>query len=325
MDDAQSAPVEDQNKEPLTYEETPVIEPVISQDEGIHMQDEMPEAAPAQDTQDVPPTSMPPADMPPAPTTAPLPPVEDVPPPSPKTPPSRGFFSRLVSALGTLLFFIILFGVGVWLSGIIRNYVSTPIETGSPTPTPTTTESVVPAGGATPSAQAVVSTWTRYGVISGVTRREIAGVSYELPPEVLAPACDGATCASQGTYLPGGTRFTVAPRGEGQILKDFRGSIISDLRGQAFSVTQVTIAGRPAIAFAANFTGSTAGGYTFGQMRGVMIEVTDTLSLELNHFTPTGITADFAADDKLFDQILLRVNLSGADKGGTSTSGATLQ
>jgi hypothetical protein len=231
-----------------------------------------------------------------------------------------------VSLLGTLLLFIILFGVGVWLSGIIRNYVSTPIETGSPTPTPTTTESVVPAGGATPSAQAVVSTWTRYGVISGVTRREIAGVSYELPPEVLASACDGATCASQGTYLPGGTRFTVAPRGEGQILKDFRGSIISDLRGQAFSVTQVTVAGRPAIAFAANFTGSTAGGYTFGQMRGVMIEVTDTLSLELNHFTPTGITAHFAADDKLFDQILLRVNLSGADKGGTtSTAGATLQ
>lgn len=322
MDDPQTPQHEEPPKEPLTYEETPVIEPVLQQDEGIQMQDSMPEPTRPEDAS--PPFSgMPPADMPPEPTTAPPPPVSDVP-SSPRPPRTKGFVSRLMGTIGTLLLFVILFGVGVWLSGIVRNYLSAPTQT-QETPTPTPREVTIPQGGATPAATAV-STWTRYGVVSGVTRKEIAGISFELPPEVLAPICDGASCASQGTYLPGGTRFTVAPRGAGQVLKDFRGSIISDLQGQTFTVTQVTIAGRPAVAFAANFTGSTAGGYTFGQMRGVMIEVTDTLSLELNHFTPTGITADFAADDKLFDEILKRVNFSGTEKGGTtSTSGATLQ
>ncbi len=319
MDDPQNPQQEDTPKEPLTYEETPVIEPQATgeahEESAPPVEDNVPTIGLSQS--EMPSSSMP-SDVPPPPAPAPEMP------PAPTPPRSKGFVSRLMGTIGTLLLFIILFGVGVWLSGIVRNYLSAPSETQAPTPTEAPQEVTVPAGGATTSAT-VPSTWKRYGVISGLTRKEIAGISYELPPEAPAPICDGASCASQGTYLPGGTRFTVAPRGTGQVLKDFRGSIISDLRGQAFIVTEVTVAGRPAIAYKADFTGSTAGGYTFGQMRGVMIEVTDTLSLELNHFTPTGVTADFAADDKLFDQILTKVNLSGAEKGSASPSGATLQ
>ena len=35
-----------------------------------------------------------------------------------------------------------------------------------------------------------------------------------------------------------------------------------------------------------------------------MIEVTDTLSLEINHFSPSGITTDFAADDVVLNTIV---------------------
>jgi hypothetical protein len=35
-----------------------------------------------------------------------------------------------------------------------------------------------------------------------------------------------------------------------------------------------------------------------------MVEVTTSLSLEISHFSPNGVTADFAADDALFDQIV---------------------
>jgi len=42
-----------------------------------------------------------------------------------------------------------------------------------------------------------------------------------------------------------------------------------------------------------------------------MIELTPTTSLEIHHFTPTGITTDFAADDELFDKIVGTVVISG--------------
>lgn len=223
--------------------------------------------------------------------------------------PSQGGEPKPHKSLGMFLLFAVLFATGVWLSGIVRNVLSEPpSETVATLPTPE-------PGAATISGTPTQTGWKTYGVISGVTRKEIPGISLQLPPDVLVPICDGTNCASQGTYLPGGTRFTVAPRGAGQVLKDFRGSVISDLRGQQFTVTQTTVVGRPAVVFQGDFTGSTAGGYTFGQMRGVMIEVTDTLSLELNHFTPTGLVADFAADDKLFDEILARLILTATSSG----------
>jgi hypothetical protein len=148
-----------------------------------------------------------------------------------------------------------------------------------------------------------------YSVISGVTRQAVPGITFQLPPTVVPPSCDGESCASQGTYLPGGTRFTIAARGEGQIFKDFRGSIISDLQGQAFTVGEVTVASRRAIEFQGVFNGATANGGVFDQMHGMMIEVTDTLSLEINHFTPTGVVANFTQDDILFADIVASIKL----------------
>lgn len=240
---------------------------------------------------------------------------------SPPPPPQKNLGQRILGTLGMFVLFLLLFVAGVWLSGMVRSYINSPQPTTSIETTPTPAPSVTPSSrSATPSAAPATGGWRTYTVISGITRQAIGGITLSLPSEVLPPVCDGTTCGSQGTYLPGGTRFTVAPRGAGQVLKDFRGSVISDLQGQAFTVTQTTIAGRPAVSFQANFTGSTSGGSTFGQMRGVMIEVTEGMSLELNHFTPTGRTADFAGDDKIFDEILARLVLggnSGAEKGST--------
>jgi hypothetical protein len=56
--------------------------------------------------------------------------------------------------------------------------------------------------------------------------------------------------------------------------------------------------------FTGTFTGHTISGYAFSQMHGDMIALTDSTSLEINHFVPSGITADFASDDAIFNKIL---------------------
>lgn len=228
--------------------------------------------------------------------------------------------------LGNLLLFVILFAVGVGLSVFLRHYMSTNslketttnstssdlLKTYSSTPTPALLNSV-PSSLTDPYAS-----WNAYQVISGTSKQAIAGITFKLPTDILSPICDGASCASQGTYLPGGSRFTVAPRGAGQSLSDFRGKVVSDLAGRSFQVKTVTVAGKNAVEFWGFFTGTTVGGYSFSQMRGVMVEVSDTLSVEFNHFAPTGVNADFATDDTLFDTILKTVVFSGyssAQKG----------
>lgn len=119
-----------------------------------------------------------------------------------------------------------------------------------------------------------------------------------------------------------GTRLTIAPRGTGQVLADFRGKVISDAGGKEFVIKQVTVAGQQATDFSTATVGSTIGGYAFSTMHGVMIEVTDTLSLEINHFSPSGITVDFAADEKLFNEIIATLSFSGVS--GTATKGSTI-
>lgn len=214
--------------------------------------------------------------------------------------------------LGNLILFILLFAVGIGLSVYFRQYLPN-VPEGVPQiklpqlPNRGGTPPVEPAQSLTPNQP--TSQWTVYQAINGVTRQPITSVSFRLPVDVLEPICDGSSCGSEGTYLPGGTRFTVAPRGKGQILADYRGSIISDLQGQAFTTKNTTVVGRPAVEFTGLFTGSTIAGYAFSQMRGVMIEVSPDLSLELNHFTPKGVDADFASDDSVFDAIVKTLEL----------------
>jgi len=234
---------------------------------------------------------------------------------------------RNVSSIVTaIIFFILLFIVGFWLSGVVRKYTGNFFGgnkevISTPTPTPKEKEPVfIPT-----TAGDKYAIWKTYQVLSGRTRAAYEGISYKLPPEVLSPICDGSSCGSQGTYLSGGTRFTIALRGVGQVLPDYRGRIISDLYGKPLTVVDILIAGQNGTEFTGSFTGTTVGGYVFTQMHGYMIPITDTVSLEINHFSPSGITTDFAKDDALFDQIMetLVVPTSSLEKGGVSSPSAT--
>jgi hypothetical protein len=196
-------------------------------------------------------------------------PMDMPPPPIPKV--SRGF------PVVTILVFLILFVAGMLLSGYIRPFFS---GGGAITPTPT---EILP----TPTPTDPVASWKT---------STIAGLSFKLPPDVLAPICDGISCVSQGTYLPGGTRFTVASRGQS--------AFVTDANGVAFVDKDATVSGHIATEFSGTFTGRTISGYAFSQMHGFMIEVTPTATLEINHFTPAGITADWVRDDALFNQII---------------------
>ncbi len=245
------------------------------------------------------------------PQPEPTPPLTETPPPVKKPNKILGFFKGL-------FFFIILFIVGFVLSGYIRDYLSS-LATKSTTPStqkPNVVENESTDAGdmllTTPEATTTPKT---YSVLNGLTRQAISDILFTLPSSVLPPICDGSACGSQGTYLPGGTRFTIAPRGAGQVLADFRGKIISDAGGKPFTVTTTTIAGKPATEFKTSQTGSTIGGYAFSRMHGYMIEITDTLSLEINHFSPSGITADFSADEIVFNDIVKSLTFGGILKG----------
>jgi hypothetical protein len=230
--------------------------------------------------------------------------VENQPPPPTKPKTSFG------TTLGALILFVGLFGLGVWLSSYIRQYFPNGlngITGGQQTPRP---EADQPLAG-TPTPIDPFAAWKIYQVTSGTTKLPVEGISFKLPPDILSPICDTTTCMSQGTYLPGGTRLTVAARGVGQLLADFRGSAISDVGGTVFTTKDTVVNGRNAKLFTGSFSGKTVGGYGFNQMRGYMIEVTPVLSLEFNHFTPIGITSDFAADDTLFDQIVSTLVMPG--------------
>jgi hypothetical protein len=207
-----------------------------------------------------------------------------------------GSFLKAVSIIALVA---ILFIGGTWLSGFVRQLFTpaAPVST-AVTPAP---EQVTPVPVST--ADSFVG-WSTYQVTSGVTRLPFPGLSFKLPPEVLAPVCDSAGCISQGTFLPGGTRLTVALRGAGQSLRDFRGSLITDANGKALPTSKMSLGTAEAVAYDSSASGKTISGYVFSRIRGVMIPLTDTLSVEVNHFAPTGIVADFAADDTVFDTII---------------------
>jgi len=230
------------------------------------------------------------------PATPVSPSLQPAPPVPPKTPRAE---TRQSLPILPIVLLVVIFILGVWLSSFLRQFFPGGLfgipskQQTQATPTPIVTISPNP-----------YANWKTYSVISGTSRKAVDGVSFKLPPEVSELFCDGVNCASQGTYLPGGTRFTIAVRGAGQILADYRGKIVTDFGGRPFVTTPMTVSARPGVGFVGDFTGSTVTGYTFTKMRGAMISVTDTLSLEVNHFTSSGIPADFAADDALFSKIL---------------------
>lgn len=255
MDDAPAQEQQQKSVEPLTYEETPVIEPIAQKQEAA---------------------------------------------PPPVQPPRPSFFKKFFGFIGNLILFTLLFVFGIWLSTMLGQFVPGERETSQlPSPTPT---GIASSPQATPS-----STWMTYQVLTAGSKQPVGDVSFQLPPEVLAPVCDGGSCSSQGTYLPGGTRLTVATRTTS--VSFMRTALITDAGGKPFTKKEATVSGTAAIEYTGTFRGTTTGGYTFTQMRGVMIGVSSKLTLEFNHFAPVGVTSDFVADDTLFDKILETLQL----------------
>lgn len=238
------------------------------------------------------------------------------------------------STLGMIFLFIILFAVGVGLSVVLRQWLASRQEKPSQpsaiaTPTPSFTPDVkgTPTSGVyitpTPVVVDPYAGWKIYQVISGTTKAAVPGISFKLPPEMLSPICDGTSCASQGTYLPDGSRFTVAARGKGQLLVDARGNIVvTDSSGKSFTTKPVTLTGgRKALEYSGLFSGTTVGGYTFSQMRGLMIEIDEDETLEMNHFTPSGVTANFTKDDVLLDKIVASLTVARFSQATSSATG----
>ncbi len=242
--------------------------------------------------------------------------TEELPPPQSGHPPSHppevsGGRGVIRNAFIILLLLLLGIAVGIGLRGfILRPQFDQ--ESTLPTVTPSlSAPSPTPLSGFDRPQPATFSgSWRSYSVINGTTNVPIEGFTFELPEEVGSPLCDGGNCASQGTYLPGGTRFTVAARGNGQVLPDFQGSGISDVSGRNFTSSEATVAGTSAVTFNGDFSGTTVGGYQFTRMRGVMIPLTKDLSIEVNHFSPRGITVNFEEDERIFEEILSRILIS---------------
>lgn len=205
--------------------------------------------------------------------------------------------------LSTIILIIILLMAGTGLAFFFKQFLPSGISLNKLAPSTPVTPTPVPI--ATPTSAAdIYANWETHYVLNGFTRQPIAGISFKLPPDIAAPICDGGSCASQGAYLPGGTRFTLAPRGSGQLLPNYSGQTLTDLSGQAFTSQTASISGLPATDFSGLFVGTTNGGYAFSQMHGLMIQINPTLTLEVSHFTPNGVTADFRSDDDLFTKII---------------------
>jgi hypothetical protein len=271
----------------------------------------------AQQPQSVPPPEPPPSN-PPA-SQAPLtyeetPVIEHIEPP-PKS--VKKHSGSCLKTIGIIFLVGVLFVGGIWLSSFVRQFLPSNPSTGTlvttnSTPTPSASTSADP-----------YATWKVYSVVSGTTKLPISGLQFKLPPDVLSPICDGGSCVSQGTYLPGGTRLTVAARGVGQSLRDYRGTVITDVNGVPIPTKQFTLNNFLATEYDSSASGRTVSGYAFSQMRGVMIPLTDALSVEVNHFTPMGITADFTADDTLFDSIIKTFTYSTVTPAATVTATPT--
>lgn len=220
--------------------------------------------------------------------------------------------NNVFGRLGMILLFILLFMVGVWLSSAFRQFLPATEPIGAaiaPTVPIVPSSALLPTPIFTPVPTLPYISWRTYEILSS-NSRPISGLTATIPGEILLPVCDGGACISQGTYLPGGTRLTFAMRGIGQALPNTKGAILTDTSGSDFVMKEATVASMPAIEFTGDFVGTTAGGYSFTKMRGYQIYLSDSLTLEVSHFSPNGVKVDFAQDDTIFEKIATSVLFS---------------
>ncbi len=227
--------------------------------------------------------------------------------------PKASLFPNLTHVIVIFFIFLLVFIVGFLVGGALRWYIgnvymNSLVRMTTPTPQQAVIEPddavLSPGAFSLESQEDFFGDTVAYEVISGTTRQPVPGISYRLPASTLEPTCNGSDCSSQGTYLPGGTRFTVAMRGIEQPFSGYTEGSIVDGQGRVFDTEQTTVAGYPAIRYTGDFEGSALGGYRFSRMRGVMIVLSNEKTLELNHFNPRGVIADFEGDKVVFDRIV---------------------
>jgi hypothetical protein len=288
--------------EHLVYEETPIITPVAPEADIV--------AGPGNDTQALQPETG-------------LKPKTDPAGVLPKGPGKNASLPRRQGGiLRTVIFLTLIFFLGIGLSVLYRNFVlqltgegnlakvnedQKPEETESldresqdqvTTMENETTDTNISSDNRAPDKQP--AGWE--------IMTPAAGITYRLPPDVLPPVCDGSGCPSQGTYLTGGTRLTVAYYGNKLNRNLLTRTTITDAAGKEFMTSEASVSGQPALSFSGNFVGTTTGGYRFTRMRGYMVLTPTGNTLEISHFTPAGITADFDSDETLFEEIVMTVN-----------------
>lgn len=207
-----------------------------------------------------------------------------------------------------IFFFVVLFIVGIFISMYIHGFVPSGGTVVHQQSTPTAAPTSTPI----PTPPDPFASWKSYAMTEGSTPSGF----YKLPPNVAAPVCDGPSCISRGTTLPGGTRFTISVKNVSQSLSSLGGARIIDASGLAFTSNTATVSGHFAIAFDGAFSGKTSDGYGFSEMRGFMVEISPSLTMEINHFAPEGATVDWTRDDALFDQILSQITFSSPSATG---------
>ena len=207
------------------------------------------------------------------------------------------------SFIGKILFFLLLFVLGVVGSTFVRPFLD---GVTFPTFPSLIQKANIPTEMPTPTIVPVDETagWNEYRLDAGTHI-----VTYRLPASVLSPICDAQTCPSEGTYLEGGSRLTVSTKTTSAPIVNFAKLIVKDGGGRVFETKETTVAGLLAVDFSGTFAGITTGGYSFTRMHGVMIQITPTVTVEINHFAPNGITSEFEKDDAIFSQILKTVNV----------------
>lgn len=224
-------------------------------------------------------------------------------PPEPKPEPmvKSGLKSNSIKSLiFNLLIFVILFFVGVTGSLIINKLFLTPKN-------PETPKTEIPIVITQTKAPDVTGSWNLFEILSATDGNP--QISISIPQNMLTPICDGQSCVSKGTYMDGGTRFTVSVRDNPTNI-NFSQTIVTDITGKQFETKDATISGLIAREFSGDFIGTTAGGYRFTKMHGFLIKANETKLVEINHFAPAGITTDFISDDEVFNKIITTLQIS---------------
>ncbi len=288
---------------PLAYEETPMITPVDPQDRKVTGTEFYTTTQNLKTPEISAPHEM--LELPEPKATKPVPkPVKAA--------------KSIVNVIVIILIFVVLFGVGIFASMAFRqimpNGIQFPVGGGAAKDeiTPLPTPQIVPEDQLPVSTQSgIVPTKFPQNISQNVLmvggKSAVPGLNFVLPATVAALSCDGNNCASQGAYLPGGSRFTIAARGKGQGLPITKGAKLVDSSGKAFDMSDQVVAGFTVRQFVGNTSGSTMNGFTFSKIRGNILTLSNDLELEMSVFAPAGQIVSWENDNKLFDQIVASV------------------